>query len=322
MRFTTLVLAALVAAGPARAASDYPNRAITMVVPFAAGGPTDTVARLTADAMSKDLGQPIVVENVAGAGGTLGSRRVASAQPDGYTILIHHIGMSTAPTLYRRLPFKTQEAFSPIGLVTDAPMTFIARPDFPANTLAELIAYAKEKKEALTYANAGLGAASHLCGMLFMSTIGVQMTTVPYKGNGPIMNDLMGKQIDMTCDQTTNTVGPIKSGTVKAYAVTTKERVKEIPNVPTTAEAGLPTFELGVWHGIYAPAGTPPEVVAKLVGALQKAVQDPTVKERFNQIATEPVAKDQATPEALRQKLNSEIDRWAPIIKAAGQFAD
>jgi tripartite-type tricarboxylate transporter receptor subunit TctC len=322
MRVATFIFAAIVAVGAAEAATDYPTRAITMVVPFAAGGPTDTVARLTAEAMAKDLGQSIVVENVAGAGGTLASRRVAQAKPDGYTILIHHIGISTAPSLYRQLPFKTTEAFAPIGLVTDAPMTIIARSDFPANTLSELIAYIKEKKEAVTYANSGLGAASHLCGMLFMSTIGVQMTTVPYKGNGPIMTDLMGKQVDLTCDQTTNTAGPIKAGNVKAYAVTTPTRVQELPDVPTAAEAGLPGFELGVWHGLYAPAGTPPEVISKLVAALQKAVEDDNVKKRFNEIATEPVTRDRATPEQLGQKLTSEIARWAPIIKAAGQFAD
>ncbi len=230
--------------------------------------------------------------------------------------------MSTAPSLYRQLPYKPLEAFAPIGLVTDAPMTIISRIDFPANNLSELIATIREEKEGVTYANSGLGAASHLCGMLFMSTIGVQMTTVPYKGNGPIMNDLMGKQVDLTCDQTTNTVGPIKAGSVKAYAVTTPTRVKQLPDVPTAAESGLPGFELGVWHGIYAPAGTPPEVIAKLVAALQKAVEDPTVKERFGQIATEPVSRDSATPETLRSKLSSEIERWAPIIKAAGQFAD
>ena len=180
-------------------AADYPERNIFMVVPYAAGGPTDTIARLTADAMSKSLGQQIVVENVAGAGGTIGARRVADADPDGYTILVHHIGMATAPALYRQLPYKPTEAFEPIGLVSDAAMTVIARSEFPAETFQELVAYIKQNGNKVNYAHAGIGAASHLCGTLFMATIGTQMTTVPYKGNGPIMTDLIGGQIDMTC---------------------------------------------------------------------------------------------------------------------------
>ncbi|MBY5546660.1 tripartite tricarboxylate transporter substrate binding protein BugD [Rhizobium leguminosarum] len=303
-------------------AADYPERNIFMVVPYAAGGPTDTIARLTADAMSKAIGQQILVENVAGAGGTIGARRVADSEPDGYTILVHHIGMATAPALYRQLPYKPTEAFEPIGLVSDAAMTVIARNEFPPVTFQELIAYIKQNGTKVTYAHAGIGAASHLCGTLFMATIGTQMTTVPYKGNGPIMTDLIGGQIDMTCDQATNTVGPISQKQVKAYAITGEERADTLPDLPTTTEAGLPGFKLGVWHGLYAPKGTPKEVVDKLTSALQAAVEDASLKERFGQIATMPATKEQATQEALRIKLDTEIKRWDPIIKAAGQFAD
>ncbi|MBY5635506.1 tripartite tricarboxylate transporter substrate binding protein BugD [Rhizobium leguminosarum] len=303
-------------------AADYPERNIFMVVPYAAGGPTDTIARLTADAMSKAIGQQILVENVAGAGGTIGARRVADSEPDGYTILAHHIGMATAPALYRQLPYKPTEAFEPIGLVSDAAMTVIARNEFPPVTFQELIAYIKQNGTKVTYAHAGIGAASHLCGTLFMATIETQMTTVPYKGNGPIMTDLIGGQIDMTCDQATNTVGPISQKQVKAYAITGEERADTLPDLPTTTEAGLPEFKLGVWHGLYAPKGTPKEVVDKLTSALQAAVEDASLKERFGQIATMPATKEQATQEALRIKLDTEIKRWDPIIKAAGQFAD
>lgn len=318
----TLTIAALALSVTPVFAADYPDRSIFMVVPYAAGGPTDTIARLTADAMSKSLGQQIVVENVAGAGGTIGARRVADADPDGYTILVHHIGMATAPALYRQLPYKPLEAFEPIGLVSDAPMTVIARSDFEPETFEDLLAFIKEKGTNVSYAHAGLGAASHLCGTLFMSTIGTKMTTVPYKGNGPIMTDLIGKQIDMTCDQATNTVGPITQNQVKAYAITSEERTETLPDVRTTTEAGLPTFKLGVWHGVYAPKGTPKEIVEKLSSALQAAMEDATLKERFAQIATIPATKEQATPAALHIKLDSEIKRWDPIIKAAGEFAD
>jgi tripartite-type tricarboxylate transporter receptor subunit TctC len=321
MRLIALVSALLLPFGAALA-QDYPVRPVTMLVPFAAGGPTDTIARLTAAGMTKSLGQQVIVENAPGAGGTIATTRASRAQPDGYTLLIHHVGLSTAATLYRNLSYDTKTAFAPIGLVTNAPMTIIARPDFPADTLKELVAYAQQQGDKLTYANAGLGAASHLCGMLFMTAIQKQLTAVPYKGNGPIMNDLLGRQIDLTCNQATNTTGPIMSKQVKAYAITTKERLKSLPDLPTADEAGLKGFELGVWHGIYAPKGTPSAVVQKLTAALQSALKDPTLIARFNDINTEPVAQEKATPEALAAMLASEVDRWAPMIKAAGQFAD
>jgi tripartite-type tricarboxylate transporter receptor subunit TctC len=326
MRFLAVIAALALGASAlgaqAAQAEDYPSRTVTLIVPFAAGGPTDTIARLTAENMSKALGRQIVVENVTGAGGTLASGRVAKADPDGYTLLIHHIGISTAPALYRKLPFDTRTAFQPIGLVSDAPMSIIARPDFPADTLPELLAKIKADGMKLTYANAGLGAASHLCGTLFMSTIGAQMTTVPYKGNGPILTDLIGKQIDMTCDQTTNTTGPIQAKQVKAYAVTALKRVEQLPDLPTADEAGIKGFQMSAWHAIYAPKGTPDQVVRKLSVALQTALKEPVLVDRFAKIVTTAASQDEATPEALQKKLISEIDRWDPVIKAAGQFAD
>lgn len=321
MRLLAVTLAAFgLVALPARAA--YPERPITLVAPFSAGGATDTIARITAEGMSKALGQTVVVENVTGAGGTLASARVARSDPDGYTLLIHHIGISTAPALYRKLPFDTKTAYAPIGLVSDAPMTIIARPDFPADTLAELVAAMKADGTKITFGNAGLGAASHLCGTLFLSTIGARVTTVPYKGNGPVMTDLIGRQIDMSCDQTTNTTGPIQDKQVKAYAVTSKARVSQLPQLPTAEEAGLKGFEMSTWHGIYAPKGTPPDIVQTLVDALQTALAEPALAERFAKIVTTAASKEDATPARLEAKLISEIDRWGPVIRDAGQFAD
>jgi tripartite-type tricarboxylate transporter receptor subunit TctC len=324
MRLMTLLAAACLAAAtsPAFAQDDYPNRAVTVLVPFAAGGPTDAIARMTAEGMGRALGRQFVVENVTGAGGTLASTRLARAQPDGYTLMVHHIGISTAPALYRKLQFDTRTAFAPIGLVSDSPMTVISRTDFPANTLAELIAKIKAEGDKITYAHAGLGAASHLCGTLFQSALGADMTTVAYKGNAPILTDLIGKQIDMTCDQATNTTAPINEGKVKGYAVTALKRAPQLPNLPTADEAGMKGFQMSAWHGIYATAGTPDAVIAKLSAALQTALADPALIEKFSKITTTAASKDEATPDALKKKLISEIDRWDPVIKAAGQFAD
>ncbi|OYU87360.1 MAG: hypothetical protein CFE29_24835 [Bradyrhizobiaceae bacterium PARB1] len=322
MKATATLAFALTLATTAAFAQGYPNKPITMLVPFAAGGPTDTVARVTAQSMGKALGQTIIVENATGAGGTIATARAARAEPDGYTILIHHIGISTAATLYRKLPYDTKTAFAPIGLITNAPMTIISKKDLPPNTLAELVTYIKANGDKMTFGNAGLGAASHLCGMLFMTAMDKQIQTIPYKGNGPVMNDLMSGQIDLTCDQTTNTTGPIGNKLVKGYAVTTKARLSSMPDLPTADEAGLKGFEVGAWHGIYAPKGTPDEIVQKLAKALQASLRDPDLVKRFTDINTDVVPQDQATPAALKAKLDSEIDRWAPIIKATGQFAD
>jgi len=303
-------------------AQTYPENTITIVVPFSAGGPTDTVTRLVAEAMSKDLGQQIVVENVGGAGGTLGAGRVASADPDGYTLLLHHIGMATSATLYRKLPYDTLNAFEYVGLVTEVPMTIVARKSLEPNDLKGLVDYAKANKDTVTVANAGIGAASHLCGMLFMSAIQTPLVTVPYKGTSPAMTDLLGEQVDIMCDQTTNTTKQIQGGTIKAYAVTTPERLAVLPDVPTTSEGGLDGVEVSIWHGLYAPKGTPAEIVDRLSKSLQVALKDENVAARFAELGTSPSPQEDATPAALKAKLEGEITRWKPIIDAAGQYAD
>ncbi len=306
----------------ATAAHAWPDRPITVVVPFAAGGPTDTVARLVSEPMTKELGQQVIVENVGGAGGTLGAARVAKADPDGYTLLLHHIGQATSVSLYRKLSYDPVKGFAGIGLITDVPMTIVARHDLPPANVGELLTWVKEKGEDATYANAGIGSASHLCGMMFMSALESPMTTVAYKGTGPAMTDLLGGQVDLMCDQTTNTTSQIKGGKIKAYAVTTKTKVPALPDLPTLDGSGLPGFEVAVWHGLYAPAGTPKDVVDKLAAALQAALKDPKVIERFADLGTEPVSADRATPAALEAHLAAEVAKWSPVIKAAGVYAD
>ncbi len=315
--FATVALSSTLAA-----AAGYPERSITMVVPFSAGGPTDTVARLVAESMSKDLGQQIIVENVGGAGGTLGAGRVANSDADGYTVLLHHIGMATSATLYRKLAYDTLNAFDYVGLVTEVPMTIVTRKDMEAKDLKGLIDYAKANKDKVTVANAGIGAASHLCGMMFMSAIQTPLVTVPYKGTGPAMTDLLGGQVDIMCDQTTNTTKQIQGGTIKAYAVTSPKRLDVMKDVPTAVEAGLPGFEVGIWHGIYTPKGTPAAVNERLSKALQVALKDQNVAARFAELGTIPSPQADATPAALKVKLEGEIARWKPVIEAAGQYAD
>jgi tripartite-type tricarboxylate transporter receptor subunit TctC len=317
----TFAAAVLLFAG-STSAQNYPTKVITIIVPFTAGGPTDTVARLIAQPMSKTLKQQVIVENVGGAGGTIGAARVARAAPDGYTLFLHHIGHSTAPTLYRKLPYNSITDFEPIGLINEVPMTLVARKDFPPKDVKELITYLKANKDKVTYANAGIGAASHLCGMLLMSTLQVDLTTVPYKGTADVMKDLLGGQVDFSCDQTTNTTSQIKADKIKVYGVTTPKRLASLPKVPTLDEAGLKGFEVSVWHGLYAPKATPKPVIDTLTKALQAALKDNVVKERFADLGTEPVEEKRATPEALRSHLKAEIDRWAPIIKKAGVYAD
>ena len=321
-RFLGIAVSVVLFAAAPVSAQEYPNKVITMIVPFTAGGPTDTVARLLSVPMTKMVKQQVIVENVDGAGGTIAANRVAKATPDGYTILIHHIGMSTAPALYRKLPYNPMTDFEHIGLINEVPMTLVAKKDFPAKDLKELIAYVKANKNKVNYANAGLGAASHLCGMLFMTAIQTDVTTVPYKGTGPAMNDLLGGQVDFMCDQTTNTTSQIKAEKIKVYGVTSKKRVPSLPNVPTMDEAGLKGFEVSIWHALYAPKGTPKPVIAKLTKGLQDALKDATVKQRFADLGSEPVAENRATPEAHRAHLKAEIDRWGPIIKKAGVYAD
>jgi tripartite-type tricarboxylate transporter receptor subunit TctC len=314
--------AALFALAAAAGAQQYPNRNISMIVPYAAGGPTDTVARVTAQAMGKPLGQSVIVENRPSAGGILGPEQVKNAKPDGYTILIHHIGMATTPTLYRKLRFNPLTDFEPIGLINEVPMTVIGKANLPAKDMKELVAYIKANKDKVTYAHAGIGAASHLCGMLFMSAIQTDVLTVPYKGTAPAMNDLLGGQVDFMCDQTTNTTSQIKGGKVKAYGITSAKRTPSLPDVPTMQEGGVKGAEVGIWHGLYAPKGTPKPVLDKLVASLQEALKDENVRKRFADLGAETYPADKQTPAALQAHLKAEIDKWAPLIKKAGQYAD
>ncbi|HEY5900104.1 MAG TPA: tripartite tricarboxylate transporter substrate binding protein BugD [Burkholderiales bacterium] len=304
------------------AAQQYPTKSITMLVPYAAGGPTDTVARVVAQSMSKPLGQTVLVENKPSAGGILAPEQVKNAKPDGYTILIHHVGMATTPALYRQLRYNPLTDFEYVGLINDVPMTLIARANFPAKDFKEFLAYVKANKDKVSYANAGIGAASHLCGMLFMSAIQTDMLTVPYKGTGPAMNDLLGGTVDFMCDQTTNTTSQIKSGKVKVYGVTSLKRVPSLADIPTLDEQGLKGFEVGIWHALYAPKNTPKPVIDKLVHALQDTVKDEGVKKRFADLGATTYAPEKATPQALQQHLKAEIDKWTPLIKKAGVYAD
>ncbi len=303
-------------------AQTYPDKPIILVVPFAAGGPTDVVARMIAIPMGKSLGQTVLVENTVGAGGTIATQRVARAAPNGYTLFIHHMGMATAPALYKKLNFDTLKDFEYIGQVVDVPMTLLARKDFPAKNFAELKTYVQANKEKVSMANAGLGAVSHLCGLLFMTALDTTLNTIPYKGTGPAMNDLLGGQVDLLCDQTSQTVPLIKENRVKVYGVTTLKRLEVLPNVPTLDEQGLKGFEVKVWHGMYAPKGTPAPVIDKVNVALRAALQDPMIKQRFKDLSLEAPSMDKVTPAGLKTQLEAEIIKWGPVIRKAGIYAD
>ncbi len=318
-----LALAALALAAPAIATSAiaqsaYPNKPLTIVVPAAAGGPTDTVARLVAESMGRTLGQTVLVENIGGAGGTVGMARVAKADPDGYTLAVWHIAQATAPAMYDNLKYNVVEDFDTIGRITDVPMTLVSKKTLETKTPAELIAWIKTQKDKATYGHAGVGSASHLCTLMLMKELGVQMTGVAYRGTGPAMNDLLSGQFDVMCDQTTNTTTQIKAGTIKGYAVTTKSKVSSLPELPTLDAVGMKGFEVSAWHAIWAPKGLPKDVTEKLVAALQAALKDPKVIARFADLGTEPVGADLATPAALKAHLTAEIPKWAAVIKAAG----
>ena len=315
-----IALAAMLCAVCAHA--DYPEHAVNMVVPYAAGGPTDTVARVLAQAMGKALGETVVVENKPSAGGILGPQYVKNAKPDGYVILIHHIGMATIPTLYRNAGFDPLKDFEYIGLVNEVPMTVLGKHDLPPKDLKELIPYIKANKAKINFANAGIGAASHLCGLLFQQAIQTEVTTVPYKGTGPAMTDLLGGQVDLLCDQTTSTTPMIKSGKVKVYGLTAPKRLASLPDVPTLDEQGLKGSDVTIWHGLYAPKGTPKPVIDKLVKAMQEALKDPNVQQRFAELGAVTFPADKQTPQALQAHVKSEIAKWAPIIKKAGVYAD
>ncbi len=303
-------------------AQTYPSRPITMIVPFAAGGPTDVVARTLGASMSRNLGQTVVIENKLGAGGTIAANYVAKATPDGYTIFIHHNGMATATGLYRKLPYNPLTDFEYIGQVADVPMTLLARKDFQPDSLRELIAYVRANKEKINLANAGLGAVSHLCGMLFMQAVGVELTTIPFSGTAPAMTALLGGQVDMLCDQTTQTIAQIKAQKVKFYGVTTKHRINALPDAPTLDEQGLKDFEVIVWHGVYAPKGTPREALERLNVALRAALRDPDVASKFAELGAQVVPESKQSPAGLRDWLRAEIDKWQPVIRKAGVYAD
>ena len=305
-------------------AQAWPDKPVTFVVPFAAGGPTDKVARDLAEAMRKPLGGQIIIENVAGAGGTLGHTKVAKAAPDGYTLLVAHVAMSTAPALYRNLQYKTLDDFEYLGLINEVPMTLIGRPTLPAGNYAELTKWIAANQGKINLANAGLGSASHLCGLLFQSTVKVDMTTVPYKGTGPAMTDLIGGQVDLMCDQTTNTTSQIEGGKVKAFAVTSPKRLSTpaLKNLPTLDEAGLKGFNVSIWHGIYAPKGTPKAVLDKVNAALKTALKDADFHKRQEALGAVIVTDNRVNPAEHKKWVESEIGKWGPVIKAAGQYAD
>ena len=314
---------ALLASGAALAA--YPEKPVTIVVPFAAGGPTDKVARDLAEVLRKGLnGQSVVIENVGGAGGTLGAAKVAKAAPDGYTLLLHHIGMATSPGLYRNLPYKTLDDFEYVGLINEVPMTVIGRPSLPASSFAELRTWINANKGKINLANAGLGAASHLCGLLFQQALGVDMTTVPYKGTAPAMNDILGGQVDIMCDQTTNTSGQIAAGAVKAFAVTTLKPLTTpaLAKLPTLDSQGLKGFNVTIWHGLYAPKGTPKAALEMLNAALKGALKDADFIKREEALGAVVVTDGRVNPAEHKKFVESEINKWGPAIKAAGQYAD
>lgn len=327
---TTFRLAALAAASVLALgvqAQDYPaaGKSITIVVPFTAGGPTDRVARDLAEALRKPLGgATVLIENAAGAGSTIGTAKVARAPADGYTLLVNHIGMATMPSMYRKLPFNVGTDFEYVGIINDVPMTLIARPTLAANTYPELVNWIKNSKDKINLGNAGLGSASHLCGLMFQSALQTEMTPVPYKGAAPAITDLMGNQIDLLCDQTTNTSSQIEGKKVKAYGVTTLQRLKTpaLKDLPTLDSMGLKGFNVTIWHGLYAPKGTPAAVVAKLNDALKQALKDPTFIQKQEGLGAVVATDKRIEPAEHKKFVLSEIDAWGKVIKAAGSYAD
>ena len=314
--FTTSVLAI------GAAAQDFPSKNITLMMPYAAGGPGDTVTRIVGQGMSKAMGRTFMVENTAGAAGTIGSLKVAQSPPDGYLLLVMHFGHAANTALYRNLRYDAVADFEPIGMIAESPMMFVGKKTLPVATFPELIAYVKANREKVTKGHAGIGSASHLCGLLFLGAIDAPVTTVAYRGTGPALNDLTGGQFDFMCDQTLNVLQPVNGGLIKAFAATTRQRLAVAPDLPTAAEAGLPGFEITVWFGLWAPKGTPKPVIDKLSAALQQALLDPEVKSRLASAGAETVSPERARPDALRAHLKAEIDKWAPLIRKAGVTAD
>jgi tripartite-type tricarboxylate transporter receptor subunit TctC len=295
----------------------FPTKPITLIVPAASGGPTDTVARLIGESMGRTLGQTVLVENLGGAGGTLGMARVSKSAPDGYTIAVWHIAHATAPALYESLKYDVVNDFDHLGRITDVPMTLVSKPTLPANNVTELLEWIRANKDKATYGHAGVGSASHLCMLMLMKELGVQMNGIPYRGTGPAMNDLLGNQFDLMCDQTTNTTNQIKDGKIKGFAVTTKSRVSSVPDLPPLDAGAVKGFEVSAWHAMWAPKGLPKDISDKLVAA-QAALRDAKVIERLASLGTEPVQADLATPAALKAHLAAEVPRWGAVIKASG----
>ena len=324
--FKTLPLAILATLTLGAQAADFPGgKPITIVVPFAAGGPTDRVARDLAEAMRKPLGGiTVLVDNAAGAGGSIGANKVAKASPDGHTLLLHHIGMATMPTLVRNIHFKVESDFEYLGMINDVPMTLITKPAIPANNYKELTAWIAANKGKINLGNAGVGSASHLCGLLYQAAIKTDMTAVPYKGTAPAITDLIGGQIDLMCDQTTNTTSQIEGKKVKAFAVTTSKRLTTpaLKDLPTLQEAGLKDFEVTIWHGMYAPKGTPADVQKKLNDAIKVALKDPDFIKKQEGLGAVVVTDKRMEPAEHKKFVAAEIAKWSPIIKAAGVYAN
>jgi putative tricarboxylic transport membrane protein len=304
------------------AAQDFPSKNVTLMMPYAAGGPGDTLTRIIGQGMGKVLSRQFLVENTAGAGGTLGTAKVAASAPDGYSLLVMHFGHAANTALYRNLRYDAVRDFEPIGMIAESPMAFVAKKDFPPANFKDLVAYVTTNRDKVIHGHAGVGSASHLCGLLLLSAIDATVTVVPYKGTGPALNDLIGGQFDFMCDQTLNVLQPVRGGLIKAYAATTTKRLAVLPELPTAAESGLPGFEITVWFGMWAPKGTPKPVIDTLSVALQEALKSPEVKDRLAAAGAETVSSERARPEALRAHLASEIDRWTPIIRKAGVSAD
>jgi tripartite-type tricarboxylate transporter receptor subunit TctC len=314
------VVAALgFAAGTAAAQTDYPRRAITLIVPFAAGGPTDVISRIIGDHMTRTLGQPIIIENMVGAGGTTASTRAARATPDGYTIEMGHMGTHAASVaLYPNLAYRPDVDFAPIGLVAGTPVLILARKDFPPKDLKEFVPYVKSNVDSLNMAHAGVGSVSYTTCLLLNSILGVKPASIPFNGTGPALTALIAGQVDYMCDQIVNVVQQIQGGQIKGYAVATPERSPALPNVPTTKEAGLAEFQAQAWNGLFAPKDTPQPILDKLTDALDKALDDENTRRRLLELGSVLPGKAERTQKALAALVKSEIDRWTPIIKAAG----
>jgi len=304
--------------------ADYPDKPVTLVVPFAAGGPSDKIARDLADALRKPLGQTVIVDNQAGAGGTIGAARVARAPNDGYTLLVHHIGLATAPALYKKLPYKTLEDFEYLGLINEAPSVLIANTSVQAANFAELRRWTEAHEGKLNLANAGVGSASHLCGLMLQSALKLKLTTVPYKGTAPAMTDLIGGQVDLMCEQVANAVPQIEGKKVKVFGVTSAERLALplLASVPTLNESGLSQFNVQVWHGLYAPRGTPATVLAKLNTALKAALKDPDLIKREEALGLRLVSDARLEPAGHKKFVQEEMARWGRVIREAGETAD